>query len=46
MRSLKPMTDLNIRSVPAETEESACRKCSGKVFDLERISSKTGTWHK
>ena len=42
----RPCQNVDTRSVPAENEESACRKCSGKVYALERISSKAGNWHK
>jgi hypothetical protein len=32
--------------IPDCFSESACRKCHGKVFDLERITSKSGVWHR
>ena len=29
-----------------EGDPESCRKCGGKVYNLERISSKTGIWHR
>lgn len=27
-------------------DPDACHRCSGKVYDLERVTSKSATWHK
>ena len=29
-----------------EGDPDSCKKCGGKVYDLERICSKSAVWHK
>lgn len=44
---LRPTQYINPASVKAVQGEEACRKCSGKVYELERIASQAGhVFHK
>lgn len=46
LQVLRPTQYINPALLKAAQGEAACRKCEGKVFELERIDSKAGTYHK
>ena len=43
---LRPCQNVDTRTIKAHGDPDACRRCNGRVFELERISSRSGIWHK
>lgn len=42
----RPTQYIDTAKIKAGQGEESCRKCGGKVFELERIAAKTGVFHK
>ena len=42
----RPTQYINPALIKANRADESCKRCGGKVFELERLTSKTGVFHK
>jgi hypothetical protein len=43
---LRPCQNVDTAKIRIRGDPDSCRRCGGKVFDLERVTSKHFVWHK
>ena len=45
-KNMRPCQNIDTAKLKITNDPESCRKCSGKVYEMERISLSSGIWHK